>query len=184
MSAAVPPNPRPRRTLSNRPTRSASLGFPLRRTTTPIDHIDGLVVDEYDHDPRLHPHHEEHDDSDSSHTVHEEPEEPVERQPTRPVDLEKGRKQSKGVKSEPEDPRTRRWKDDIVTFDSVDDPANPKNWTSKKKLQVLVLYGLSTMCATFASSVFSSASSYYARQYGITTEVAVLGVSLFVLGVS
>ena len=25
-------------------------------------------------------------------------------------------------------PETRKWKDDIITFDSRDDPANPKNW--------------------------------------------------------
>ena len=45
-----------------------------------------------------------------------------------------------------------------------------------------VLYGMTTMCSTFASSVFSPAIGYVARDYGISQEVSILGISLFVLG--
>jgi MFS transporter, DHA1 family, multidrug resistance protein len=45
-----------------------------------------------------------------------------------------------------------------------------------------MLFGFTTMCSTFASSVFSPATSYVARQYGISTEVAILGLSLFIAG--
>lgn len=45
-----------------------------------------------------------------------------------------------------------------------------------------MLFGLTTMCSTFASSVFSPALSYISVQYGISSEVAILGISLFVLG--
>ncbi|KAK4687592.1 MFS transporter, DHA1 family, multidrug resistance protein, partial [Tremellales sp. Uapishka_1] len=237
-----PKPPRNQRSISARP-RSNSLGPGLRRYITPVDHIDGLVVDEHDHDPHLDAHLEDadDDDNDASNPVPDAPngvhggkaqlEEPVERcflqdgndestYPTggkygnddtrranssneRAADAEKGqagfiggesfnqsRSRTRGTISRRsgsgkdvwQDPKTRKWKDDIVTFNTTDDPENPKNWPPRKKLRVLILYGLSTMCATFASSVFSSASSYYAAEYGITDEVAILGVSLFVLG--
>lgn len=38
------------------------------------------------------------------------------------------------------------------------------------------------MCSTFASSVFSPALQYVARDYGISQEVAILGLSLFIIG--
>ncbi|CAD6588223.1 MAG: hypothetical protein CYPHOPRED_004316 [Cyphobasidiales sp. Tagirdzhanova-0007] len=79
-------------------------------------------------------------------------------------------------------PETRKWKDDIITFDSRDDPANPKNWPYSRKVFVTGLYGMTTMSSTFASSVFSPALPYIAKQYGISSEASVLGISLFVLG--
>ncbi len=111
-------------------------------------------------------------------------------------------------KSESEiDPAVRDWKDDIVsnlfagcictsllinlhpqkssnkiTFDSKSDPANPKNFPYREKMRITMLYGLCTMCSTFASSVFSSASKYIQNEFGISQEVAILGISLFVLG--
>jgi DHA1 family multidrug resistance protein-like MFS transporter len=45
-----------------------------------------------------------------------------------------------------------------------------------------MLFGLTTMCSTFASSVFSSASSYYGAEFNLTRQTTVLGVSLFILG--
>jgi len=36
------------------------------------------------------------------------------------------------------------WKDDIVTFDSQDDPQNPKNWSLRRKAFVTMLFGLTT----------------------------------------
>jgi hypothetical protein len=36
------------------------------------------------------------------------------------------------------------WKNDIVTFDSKDDPQNPKNWSFRRKAFVTVLFGLTT----------------------------------------
>ncbi|GFZ43771.1 Uncharacterized MFS-type transporter [Saitozyma sp. JCM 24511] len=74
------------------------------------------------------------------------------------------------------------YKDDLVTFDGPEDPANPMNWSRGKKIRVTLMYGSTTMCATFASSIFSSASSFVAAQFGISTEVSILGLSLFLLG--
>ena len=44
------------------------------------------------------------------------------------------------------------------------------------------LYGVTTMSATFASSIFSAASPYYGSEFGLSNEATVLGVSLFILG--
>ncbi|KAK9894126.1 MFS general substrate transporter [Cystobasidium minutum MCA 4210] len=79
-------------------------------------------------------------------------------------------------------PETRAWKDNIVTFDSPDDPANPKNWPYRRKVFITMLMGLTTMCSTFASSVFSPALDFVAREYRISPEVAILGLSLFIVG--
>jgi len=38
----------------------------------------------------------------------------------------------------------RPWKNDIVTFDSKDDPQNPKNWSYRHKAFVTMLFGLTT----------------------------------------
>ncbi|KIM78033.1 hypothetical protein PILCRDRAFT_76019 [Piloderma croceum F 1598] len=76
----------------------------------------------------------------------------------------------------------RPWKNDIVTFDSKDDPQNPKNWSYRRKAFVTMLFGLTTMCSTFASSVFSPAFRFIAKEYNVSTEVVTLGLSLFVIG--
>ena len=89
----------------------------------------------------------------------------------------KRRKTQAGVPAE-----KREWPDNIVTFDSEQDPANPKNWTPRKKVIITMLFGMTTMCSTFASSVYSPAVTYVAAEYGISSEVAILGLSLFVLG--
>ncbi|KAJ9105426.1 hypothetical protein QFC21_001797 [Naganishia friedmannii] len=80
------------------------------------------------------------------------------------------------------EPRTRKWKDDIVTYDTVDDPTNPKNWPYFRKVMITMLFGTTTMCSTFASSVFSSASPYIQEEFGVGRQVVVLGISLFIGG--
>ncbi|GAA5910879.1 hypothetical protein JCM5296_002558 [Sporobolomyces johnsonii] len=86
------------------------------------------------------------------------------------------------TKSEMVPAEERNWKDDIVGWDSRDDPANPKNWSFRRRYLITALLGATTMSSTFASSIFSSATSYVARQYHVSTEVATLGTSLFLAG--
>lgn len=40
------------------------------------------------------------------------------------------------LSSQWKDPETREWKDNIVTFNSKDDPENPQNWPYRKKVLV------------------------------------------------
>ena len=51
----------------------------------------------------------------------------------------------------------------------------------KKYIQTLIL-GLATLVVTYASSVFSSASTVVAEQFNVGSVVGTLGTSLFVLG--
>jgi hypothetical protein len=41
-------------------------------------------------------------------------------------------------------PEEKLWEDDIVTFDSKDDPQNPKNWSYGRKASVTMLFGLTS----------------------------------------
>lgn len=70
----------------------------------------------------------------------------------------------------------------VVTWKGKDDPENPMNWTRAKKWRATILLAMMTFCVTFASSVFSTATTQTAAQYGVSMEVMTLATSLFVLG--
>lgn len=72
--------------------------------------------------------------------------------------------------------------DAIVDFDGPDDPYRPLNWPFAQKAITTVLYGLTTMGATFASSVYSSALENVAHDFQVGIEVSTLGISLLVFG--
>ena len=116
----------------------------------------------------------------------------------------KGRERSATEASrQRKDPESRAWKDDvrsglspatsgasraltaiptirqIVTFDSADDPANPKNWTFRHKTFIVMLFGMTTMSSTYASSSISSALGPISTEFGISREVSILAISLF-----
>jgi hypothetical protein len=71
---------------------------------------------------------------------------------------------------------------EIVEFDGLDDPYHPLNWPFRKKVVTTMLYGLTTMGATWASSVYSPATSQISAQYHVGTEVSVLGVTFLLMG--
>ncbi|KAK4560883.1 hypothetical protein LTR86_005463 [Recurvomyces mirabilis] len=70
----------------------------------------------------------------------------------------------------------------VVEFDGHDDPMHPQNWPLRQKLIIAGILILNAFGATFASSIFSSASTAVAMQFHVGREVATLGTSLFVLG--
>lgn len=70
----------------------------------------------------------------------------------------------------------------VVEFDGPDDPMHSQNWPLKKKLITGAVLGYTTMTASFASSIFSSATTVVAGKYGVGREVGILGTSLYVLG--
>ncbi|KAF2136840.1 uncharacterized protein K452DRAFT_236804 [Aplosporella prunicola CBS 121167] len=72
--------------------------------------------------------------------------------------------------------------DALVEFDGKDDPYNPMNWPFRKKVITTLLYGFTTMGATFSSSVYSPAVEQIAEHFGIGTEVSTLGVALLLFG--
>ncbi|KAI0137242.1 polyamine transporter 1 [Xylariales sp. AK1849] len=70
----------------------------------------------------------------------------------------------------------------VVEFDGPDDPYHAQNWPTKKKLITSAMLGYTTMTAAFTSSIFSAATAAVAAEFGVSTEVGLLGVSLYVLG--
>ena len=70
----------------------------------------------------------------------------------------------------------------VVEFDGEHDPLHAQNWPMRKKLLVAAMLGFTTFIAAFGSSIFSAALGSVAREFGISREVSVLGVSLYVLG--
>ncbi|POR32931.1 Putative transporter, partial [Tolypocladium paradoxum] len=70
----------------------------------------------------------------------------------------------------------------VVEFDGPDDPLHAQNWPLRKKLLTAAMLGYTTMTAAFTSSIFSAATTVVAAQYGVGTEVGLLGTTLYVLG--
>lgn len=70
----------------------------------------------------------------------------------------------------------------VVEFDGPNDPLHAQNWPLKKKLPVAIVLGYVTLTAAFGSSIFSTATTTVAREFNVSREVGILGVSLYVLG--
>ncbi|KAJ5511648.1 Major facilitator superfamily domain general substrate transporter, partial [Penicillium expansum] len=71
---------------------------------------------------------------------------------------------------------------EYVDFDGPDDSLNPINWPLCKRVYIAILLALTTMVVAMASSIFTSAIPDIMAIYGITREVATLGLSLYVFG--
>lgn len=70
----------------------------------------------------------------------------------------------------------------VVEFDGDDDPLHAQNWPTRKKFLTAGMLGWTTFLAAFGSSIFSAATGTVAKVFGVSMEVGVLGVSLYVLG--
>jgi hypothetical protein len=75
-------------------------------------------------------------------------------------------------------------KKNIVSWDGPSDPENPKNWSPIRKWLIVATTCLMTFCVTFSSSVFSATVAATAEEFNTSSEIMVLGISLFVLGFS
>ena len=70
----------------------------------------------------------------------------------------------------------------VVEFSGFDDPRHAQNFPMKKKLIISVVLVFFSLAATFASSIFSAASTAVGEEFHVGREVVTLGTSLFVLG--
>jgi hypothetical protein len=70
----------------------------------------------------------------------------------------------------------------IVDFDGDDDPYRPINWPFRKKLITTLLYGLTAMGSTWASSVYAPAIGQISGQFHVGEEVGLLGLSFLLMG--
>ncbi|PYH90906.1 MFS general substrate transporter [Aspergillus ellipticus CBS 707.79] len=69
----------------------------------------------------------------------------------------------------------------IVEFHK-DESDNPMNWSLFRKWLITTIVTLSVFAVTFTSSAYSDSANEVIRDFNISTEVFILGVSLFVLG--
>ena len=70
----------------------------------------------------------------------------------------------------------------IVDFDGPTDPYRPLNWPLRKKILTTMLYGFTTLGASFASSIYSPIVGVIAEDYRVDVEVSLLGLSLLLVG--
>ncbi|KAK2608941.1 hypothetical protein QQS21_002517 [Conoideocrella luteorostrata] len=69
----------------------------------------------------------------------------------------------------------------VVEFEK-DDPGNPMNWGNFRKWFITTIATLSVFAVTFTSSAYSVSAKEITEEFGVSTEVFIVGVSLFVLG--
>lgn len=67
-----------------------------------------------------------------------------------------------------------------VEFQEKDDE-DPKQWGLWRKVEMTALFSITTLGCTFTSSVFSAAQEDVSKEFGVSTLVATLGTSLYVL---
>lgn len=60
--------------------------------------------------------------------------------------------------------------------------ANPRNWTTTYKSWITFQLGMLALCASLGSSIISPAEQTIANYTGISSEVAVLTIALYILG--
>jgi DHA1 family multidrug resistance protein-like MFS transporter len=70
----------------------------------------------------------------------------------------------------------------VVEFTDKDDPLHPQNWALSRKIGISVTLAYTTFVSSFASAIYSSAVGEIGPHFHISTEVAILGVTLYVLG--
>lgn len=70
----------------------------------------------------------------------------------------------------------------IVGWDGPDDPENPQNWSNARKWWISICTAGLTFVVSFGSSVFSTATAVTAEEFGVSEEVMILGVTLYVVG--
>lgn len=62
------------------------------------------------------------------------------------------------------------------------DPRNPMTFSAKSKWSITILQALATLAVSFTSSVYSGAVTSILEDFRPSEEVAILGVSMFVVG--
>jgi DHA1 family multidrug resistance protein-like MFS transporter len=69
----------------------------------------------------------------------------------------------------------------LVDWYTTDDPANPQNWSSSKKIFIVFVISIYTWVAYVGSSIFAPSEGGVEEDFGVSPIAAELGLSLFVL---
>jgi hypothetical protein len=67
----------------------------------------------------------------------------------------------------------------IVDWEGDNDRDNPRNWSNSYKSWVTLQLGMLALCASLGSSITSPAQNAIAEYVGVSNEVVVLSVSLY-----
>ena len=70
---------------------------------------------------------------------------------------------------------------ELVTF-PPGDPTNPRNWRIWRKWSIVIVITLIDLSVSFTASGFSPATKKFAKDFGVSSIVGTLGLSLCVLG--
>ena len=70
----------------------------------------------------------------------------------------------------------------LVDLTADDDHANAKSWPTRKKMINAAILGFDTVVASWGSSVYSGAITYVSEEFHVSSIVALLGLSLYILG--
>ncbi|TVY64274.1 Efflux pump FUBT [Lachnellula suecica] len=73
-------------------------------------------------------------------------------------------------------------KDPYVVEYLHNDRRNPMTWSDSKKWIITILVAWATLAVSFVSSAFSSGIDQIIQEFHVSDEIAILGLSLFVLG--
>jgi hypothetical protein len=70
----------------------------------------------------------------------------------------------------------------LVSWNGPQDPQNPMNWSSRRKTLIVAAICCISFSISFSGGLFAPAALTVAAEFGVNEEVALLGVSLYVLG--
>ncbi|KAF7116121.1 hypothetical protein CNMCM5793_004141 [Aspergillus hiratsukae] len=71
---------------------------------------------------------------------------------------------------------------EVIGWGDAGDSENPQNWSMSKKILVSLLICLLTFSIYIGSAIYTPGIPGVAAQFGVSTEAAILGLTLFVVG--
>ncbi|CAG7953589.1 unnamed protein product [Penicillium nalgiovense] len=86
------------------------------------------------------------------------------------------------IKSIPIAPRKTKDGSILVDWYYTDDSENPHNWSNGKRALITILICLYTFVVYTTSAIYTSSTEGVMKEFGVSTLVATLGLSLYVLG--
>ncbi|KAK6460106.1 major facilitator superfamily domain-containing protein [Scheffersomyces coipomensis] len=69
-----------------------------------------------------------------------------------------------------------------LDWDSLQDPANPDNWSKLKKWYITCVVALLCLCCTLGSSLYTSSIPELMMQFGASQELCISGLTFYMLG--
>ncbi|KAK9369505.1 major facilitator superfamily domain-containing protein [Lipomyces kononenkoae] len=71
-----------------------------------------------------------------------------------------------------------------LDWDGPDDPENPKNWPLWRRWYITFVVAWMCLVVTFGSSIYVAGTDYMAFEFGVSRTVALIGLSLYLIGLA